>query len=253
MKRYFLKKTLAWNIITAIVLGTVYFAARILLSTVLHFSDSVMGDRQISIIYVAVMTPITILLSVISGKFLADYLNRNSEYKGDFSKYQYLYYILSFIGSSAVDALQRLIVSIFKSVDTGENEWLSLLPSAINAVFGFIGIVVGVMCVRTFLCAVVQGGVAEKNYFSKAFIPLSASLICAVILHIISAVFFNADMFSALRFGVYAALFMGILALFRYKFEDEKIRKIACNILPFAYFGISAVFSVSYLIMIGQI
>lgn len=141
----------------------------------------------------------------------------------------------------AVTNLSNLIKEICLAA-TGESELVTAVVNPLNSfVFGALGIAVDVICVRSLLCATVQGEEAEKNYFSKAFFPFTVSAIVAAIAGIASIVIFNTALLDGISTCVYLAFYICLIALLKYKFDDGKIRKIACNILPFVYFALCVV------------
>ena len=248
MKKYFTKKTLEWNLIIGLGLSFVYMAVLMLIDAVLGITGANIDRDLFSSVYSAVGTSLMTFLGILSGRIFANYLNKNSEYKGDFNKYQYIYNILATGLAFAVTNLSNLIKEICLAA-MGESELVTAVVNPLNSlIFGVLGIVVDVICVRSLLCATVQGEEAEKNYFSKAFLPFTVSTIVAAVAEMASIVIFNTDLLDGISTCVYLAFYICLIALLKYKFDDGKIRKIVCNILPFVYCALCAVFRIVHLI-----
>lgn len=259
MKKYFFKKSFIWIFIIMVMIPFVIGllpSSLIPITTIFRLN---IDAPKISAIITRVTTPICIFLYIYSGKFFANYLKNNSEYKGDFNKYQYIYYPLlitsTFLISTAEDFFNEIIFAldiekITQNGIIGDVFAKSILTFAVSLIVGIAAIIIGSKCVSTLLCAVAECEEAEKNYFSKAFLPLTVSLLIAVVLDIIAVIFLKLSAVFFIRELVYVILLVSILLGLKYRFDDRKIKNLICKVLPFAYFLICVVFTVISLIRI---
>lgn len=257
MKKYFFKKSFIWIFIIMVIIP---FVIGLLPGSLIPITTIFRLDidaPKISAIFTRVTTPICIFLYVYSGKLFANYLKDNSEYKGDFNKYQYVFYPLAVASTVLISAADDFINSVFSSSvadKIGETENIGelfanmALPFAISIIFSIAGLIISSKCVSSLLCSVVEGEEAEKNYFSKAFLPLALSIIIAIVLDVAMVLFLKAGIYFLIKASVYTVLFASMVAGLKFKFDDEKIRNLVCNIFPFAYVLLSVVFAVIGLI-----
>lgn len=254
MKKYFFNKTLVWSLIITFVFAAIIGAVTGTLIPISHLMNLNIDVSIIREIYI----PVSIAVCILSGRIFAKRLKSNGNFEGDFSKYQYLYYPLIVIGGYLISKIGVFIRGFIEEYAFGavnENDFNSvitvwLLSNAIGCIFDIVVLIVGSKLVSALLCAVTEGEEAEKNYFSKAFLPLAMSLTIALVLNFIFAVHFNHGAYSLVDDIVNAIYFAGLLALLKYKFDDEKIKNFTCNILPFVYILISAVFTAIRLMQI---
>ena len=257
MKKYFFKKSFIWIFIIMVMIPFVIGllpSSLIPITTIFRLN---IDAPKIAAIFTRVTTPICIFLYVYSGKLFANYLNKNSEYQGDFNKYQYVFYPLAVASTVLISAADDFINSVFsssvadkigKTENIGEVFTTIALPFAISVLFSVVGLIISSKCVSSLLCAVAEGEEAEKNYFSKAFLPLTLSIIIAIVLDVAMVLFLKASIYFLIKAAVYTVLFASMLAGLKYKFDDEKIRNLVCNIFPFTYVLLSVVFAVIGLI-----
>ena len=257
MKKYFFKKSFIWIFIIMVMIP---FVIGLLPSSLIPITTIFRLDidaPKISAIFTRVTTPICIFLYVYSGKLFANYLKDNSEYKGNFNKYQYVFYPLAVASTVLISAADDFINTVFSSSvadkigetgNIGEVFTAIALPFAISVIFSVVGLIISSKCVSSLLCAVAEGKETEKNYFSKSFIPLTLSIIIAIVLDIAMVLFLKASIYFLIKAAVYAVLFASMLAGLKYKFDDEKAKKLVGNVLPFVYVSLSVVFAVIGLI-----
>lgn len=252
MKKYFFKKSLIWILIITVIIPSAIGVFPSLLITLTNLAGLEIDAVKIAGIYTMVTSTIGVFLYIYSGKLFANYLKKNSEYQGDFNKYQYIYYPLLiasiFLISTAADFFDRIIyASDFDKIAPngiiGDAFAKSMLTLVLSLIVGIVSIVISSKCVSSLLCSVAEGEEAEKNYFSKVFLPLTVSLLIAVVLEIISVIFFELSVLPLVREIAQAVLLLSMLAGLKYKFDDEKTKKLVCNILPFVYVSISVVFA----------
>lgn len=253
MKKYFFKKSFIWIFIIMIIIPFVIGIVQSSLIPITTIFRLNIDAPKISAIITRVTAPICVFLYVYSGKFFANYLNKNSEYQGDFNKYQYVFYLLANLSTYllfAVEDLIKALTSPFVADKIGETGNIGevftaiALPFAISVIFSVAGLIISAKCVSSLLCAAAEGEESGKNYFSKAFLPLTLGIIIAIVLDVAMVLFLKTSIYFLIKGAAYAVLLVSMLAGLKYKFNDEKAQKLVCNILPFVYVSLSVVFAV---------
>lgn len=246
MKRYFEKKAFIWYLFFTILCGMGTLLIMSVIATVLPYGSVTREIAGQSIGCVCV--PVWTLVCVLAGNVLVNKIKKDGEYAGEYGKYRYFFYPLASAVAMLITSLDGLFQECFgtaKEIMSRNTFASGMVKAGLVTALGFavmiLEFVIVSKAVGSLLCAVTLGEESEKQFFSKIGLPICISFAGVLIIDIILLVFFD---FRAILFVsdiFYLALFALMLLGLKYKFDDLRLRKIICNILPFVYVGIQAI------------
>lgn len=242
MKKYFEKKAFLWYLLFTILCGMGTLLIMSVIATVLPYGSVTRETAVWSISYV--YKPVLTLVCVLAGNVLVNKIKKDGEY----GKYRYFFYPLASAAAMFITSLNGLFqkgcgtVDEIMSKNTFESGMVkSSLVMALEFAMLVLSLVVVSKVISSLLCAVTEGEESEKRFFSKIGLPVCVSHAGALIVDLVLLIFFDFGAISFIGEMLCSALFALMLLGLKYKFDDLRLRKIICNILPFVYVGIQAI------------
>ncbi len=246
MKRYFEKKVFSWYAIFTIFYSLIaMFIISVITITMLH--DETL-ERTVSGITAYAYVPVFSLVFLLSGNVLVNKIQKDGEYSGEYGKYRYFFYPLASAATMLITSLDGLFqkgcgtAKEIMSKNTFASGMVKAgLVTAVELAMMILCFVIVSKAVGSLLCAVTEGEESEKRFFSKIGLPVCISLAGALIVDLVLLIFFDFGAISFISEILCSALFALMLLGLKYKFDDLRLRKIICNVLPFAYVGLEAI------------
>lgn len=246
MKRYFKKKAFLWYLLFTILCEIILMLLMFIVGSVLPYGSVTRETAVWSASYVC--KPVLTLVCVLAGNALVNKIQKDGEYEGEYGKYRYFFYPLASAATMLITSLSGLVHKGFGTAKEimSRNEFAggmvkAGLVTALDLALMVLEFVIISKVIGSLLCAVTDGEESEKRFFSKIGLPVCISLAGALIVDLLHLIFFDLGAISFISEILYLSLLALILSGLKYKFDDLRLRKIICNVLPFAYVGIQAI------------